>query len=118
MTLLNEHHEELELDLHRQGVDLLDVWRGRLSLRRLDLLVRHLPATSDLVRALDPEAAAVASMPPVGYVLMDLFDLQAQAKFKNPKPYPRPADVIRQRQRTAARHEALERQRDRAKGRR
>jgi hypothetical protein len=114
VLLLTEYHEELEIDLHRQGIDLLDVWRGRLSLRRLELAIRHLPASSALVRAVDPDAAAMSEMPPVGYVLMDFFDLFARAKFQNPKPYPRPADVLRERQRA----EALERQRDRANARR
>jgi len=37
----------VEADLLRYfQVDLLDLWRGRLSFRRLALLIRHLPADS------------------------------------------------------------------------
>lgn len=115
MALLVEYHEELEIDLHRQGVDLLDVWRGTLSLRRLELMVRHLPAKSLLVRELAPEVAAQADWSPEGYLIADLFDAFARANFKDPKPYPRPAEQVRQRQRAEARRSALEAQRERAK---
>lgn len=118
MTVLTEYHEELEIDLHGQGVDLLDVWRGRLSLRRLELLIRHLPATSRLGRAVNPDSALHAEWTPTTYLLADLFDLTARAKFKDPKPYPRPADIARERARAEARLAALERQRDRINKRR
>jgi hypothetical protein len=37
----------VEADLLRYfQVDLLDLWRGRLSYRRLALLIRHLPSES------------------------------------------------------------------------
>lgn len=40
---LQEHPEELESDLLEFfGVDLCDLWRGRLSLRRIAVLVRSL----------------------------------------------------------------------------
>ncbi|GAA0406196.1 hypothetical protein [Streptomyces luteireticuli] len=42
------------------GVDLLDLWRGRLSLRRLGVLIKSLlakPGQSTLLAALDESAA-------------------------------------------------------------
>ena len=34
-----------------QGYDLLDLWRGKMSLRRLRLLIRYLPEDAPLWRA-------------------------------------------------------------------
>jgi len=60
--LLNEFGGEIEADLLRfYRVDLLDYHRGSLSLRRLGVLIKHLPADSALVRALtDPVRAEQA----------------------------------------------------------
>ncbi|GAA2395839.1 hypothetical protein GCM10010420_21730 [Streptomyces glaucosporus] len=56
--LVDEHAEALESDLLRHyGVDLLDWHRGRLSSRRLAVLLRHLPRDSALARELHGEAA-------------------------------------------------------------
>ena len=50
--LLSEHGEALEADLHRYyQLDLLDLFRGRLSWRKLAVLVRHLPLDSATVQA-------------------------------------------------------------------
>ena len=46
----------MEADLLRYyGVDLLDRYRGRLSARRLRVLIQHLPRDAALVRALHGE---------------------------------------------------------------
>jgi len=48
----------VEADLLRfYGVDLLDYHRGRLSARRLRVLIQHLPREAALVRAVRGEAA-------------------------------------------------------------
>jgi hypothetical protein len=48
----------VEADLLRYyGVDLLDRYRGRLSARRLRVLIEHLPRDAALVRALHGEDA-------------------------------------------------------------
>lgn len=112
MELVVEHHEDLEHDL-LPDVDLLDLWRGRLSFRRLELLIRRLPTDSATVHAVHPESALIAAWSPTDYVLADLYDITARAHFKDPKPYPRPADAIRERQRRDARREALQRQKER-----
>ncbi|MFY7566420.1 hypothetical protein ACOT81_18270 [Streptomyces sp. WI04-05B] len=55
---VDEHAEALEADLLRfYGTDLLDWHRGRLSSRRLAVLVKHLPRDCALNRELHGEAA-------------------------------------------------------------
>jgi hypothetical protein len=43
------------VDCLRLGVDLLDLYRGTLSLRRVCAIVAHLPADAALWRALHPD---------------------------------------------------------------
>jgi hypothetical protein len=55
---MTEYAEALEADLLRYyGVDILDYHRGRLSARRLRVLVQHLPREAALVRGVYGEAA-------------------------------------------------------------
>lgn len=50
--LLREYGEAIEADLLRHyGVNLLDLWRGRLTPRRLMVLIKGLPPGSALHRA-------------------------------------------------------------------
>jgi hypothetical protein len=61
--LVAAHHERLEADLqHHYRIDLRDLWRGGLSLRRLGVLVKGLPPESLTVSALadqvDPDRLA------------------------------------------------------------
>lgn len=54
MRLLDEHGDEIEADLSRfHNLDLCDLYRGTLSLRRVGVLVHHLPHNSALVIALN-----------------------------------------------------------------
>jgi hypothetical protein len=46
--------EALETDMLRYGVDLLDLYRGSLSYRRVCALVTHLPDDAAVWRVLDP----------------------------------------------------------------
>lgn len=101
MALVVEHHEEIEVDLLRQGIDLLDFWRGTLTARRLRLLISNLPRGSVTLAAVDPDGVALGAWSETDYLLADLFDITAKSHFQEPKPYPRPADVIRRRQREA-----------------
>lgn len=50
-------------------IDLLDLWRGDLSIRRLSILVDNLPAGNAIERAIDPESAAWASGEITPYIL-------------------------------------------------
>ncbi|MFK0295475.1 hypothetical protein ACIQU6_34090 [Streptomyces sp. NPDC090442] len=57
---MRDYSEELEADLLEFfGIDLLDLWRGELSLRRLHVLISSLLArqgSGALVRAIDESA--------------------------------------------------------------
>lgn len=58
VQLLREHGEAIEADLLRYyQVDLLDLYRGEMSWRRLRVLVRHLPLESATARAIQPPDA-------------------------------------------------------------
>ncbi|MEU1025565.1 hypothetical protein ABZ366_26510, partial [Streptomyces sp. NPDC005904] len=87
--------------LRHYGLDLLDWHRGRLSSRRLALLIRHLPRDSAVARDTEGEAAEWA----VGdYLLAHVVDQLADANWmfatvnrdedadplEPPKPVPRP----------------------------
>jgi hypothetical protein len=60
VRLVQEYPDELEADLLEFfGVDLLDLWRGRLTFRRLAVLIRSLmakPGRSTFLMALDERA--------------------------------------------------------------
>ena len=99
---MDEHAEALEADLLRHyGVDLLDWHRGRLSSRRLAVLVRHLPRDSATLDGLHGEAAQWSV---TDYLLASVVDQLAEANWmfatvnrdedadplEYPKPVPRP----------------------------
>jgi hypothetical protein len=46
----------LEVDLLRVGVDLLDLYRGRLSFRRVCVVVEHLPDDAAVWRTAGPDS--------------------------------------------------------------
>ncbi|CAM3624598.1 hypothetical protein GCM10009799_05930 [Nocardiopsis rhodophaea] len=51
--MIRTHPDAVEADLARYyRIELADLWRGRLTLRRLAVLVRHLPTDSATYRAL------------------------------------------------------------------
>jgi hypothetical protein len=105
-VLLNRHHEAIEFDLHRWlGMDLLDFWRGRISARKLLVLLLRLPAESEFKQAVDPDGTVIASWRPTDYILADLFDLtRAVAGAKNQQTYPRPTrELLAQERDKAAR---------------
>jgi hypothetical protein len=88
----------LEADLLRHyGVDLLDWHRGRLSSRRLRVLIEHLPPGSSLARAMHGEAAAWTT---TEHLLAAVVDQLAVANWMfatvnrdadaEPLPYPEP----------------------------
>lgn len=78
MNLLDGYHEELEYDLLTlpSPIDLLDLYRGRLSTRRLWVIIRGLPMSSRLKRAINPEAAAEAEWTPTTYLLAEQIDFE------------------------------------------
>lgn len=110
VALVVEHHEELEYDLLPE-IDLLDAWRGRLSFRRLDVLIRHLATDSATFRAMDPDAAEAASWSTSEHLQALSVDLFGKANFKNYEPLERPHQRVEKRRREAAFSRALEAQR-------
>lgn len=104
--MLNTWHSELEYDLAALGIDLLDFWRGTLSPRRLEVLIRHLPPTSATKRAMLKWHHSTED------ILADVFDVLAGANWQRahsrerpvpyPKPYPRPGDELRRQQEALA----------------
>lgn len=111
--LLSEHSEAIEADLLRYfSVDLMDLWRGRLSYRRLSVLIRKLPGDSWTQTALRDAAETELVEPVAGpmrfgpwtltnYQLAGLTDavnalryvtarLAGQDKYPLPEPTPRP----------------------------
>lgn len=53
LGLLREHGDVVEADLQRTyGVDLVDLWRGELTLRRVRVLLENLPPDSTTAYAL------------------------------------------------------------------
>lgn len=85
--MLNSYHEELEFDFDERGWDLLDVWRGEMSLRKLWVRIKHLPRTAAFCRAVAPELTRWGS---VEHVIADFIDEFRMANFKPWEPFPRP----------------------------
>lgn len=98
VALLSEHGEAIEADLQRYyGLALGDVTTGRLSWRRLRVLVAQLPPDSALARALNGPAADWA---PTEYLLAHVVDLlawsnyqRAHGKGRRPRPVARPGSA-------------------------
>ncbi|WP_327354620.1 hypothetical protein [Streptomyces sp. NBC_01304] len=102
---MEEHAEALEADLLRHyGVDLLDWHRGRLTSRRLAVLIRHLPRDGAVAREAEGEAADWSV---TDYLLAHAVDQLAEANWmfatvnqdedsdplEFPKPVPRPSST-------------------------
>lgn len=97
------------------GVDLLDFYRGTLSARRLDVLIRHLPADSAFIRKASPITAHTAWRPG-DYVVADLIDVYVQAhtpQGRTAATYPRPQQRIERWREQQSRWLALEQQAER-----
>lgn len=127
--LLSKHAKAVEADLLRYfSIDLMDLWRGRLSFRRLAVLIRYLPSESwtqtalrderehDLSDLIADEPEAPAKFGPwalENYQLAQLRDEIAELRFvvartagsenyPEPQPTPRPGANRPIRRQTAA----------------
>jgi hypothetical protein len=99
---VTEHAEAIEADLLRHyGVDLLDYHRGRLSARRLRVLIQHLPRDAALVRAVHGEdaewgltehllAAAVDQLATGNWLFATAHTPEQASPPERPRPVPRP----------------------------
>ena len=99
---MTEHAEAIEADLLRHyGVDLLDYHRGRLSARRLRVLIQHLPRDAALVRAVHGEdvewgltehllATAVDQLATGNWLFATAHMPEQASPPERPRPVPRP----------------------------
>lgn len=107
-VVLRHHSGPLEADLARvYGIDLLDFWRGRLSLRALSVRVRYLPRGSALWQVTNSDL----TWPDETYLLATAVDAlhganwqRGAGKGPQPKPVQRPSDA-RKAERSALRNE-------------
>ncbi|AZF93592.1 tail assembly chaperone [Gordonia phage Eyes] len=108
IALLEQRGDEIESDLHDKGVDLVDLFRGRLSLRKVAVLIAFLPPTSALAIATNGGQAPWSL---TEYLLTDLWALQARqlAGRKAPDSHPWRAEIMRRAtaSRTSTRRAAL-----------
>lgn len=71
-----EHHSALEVDLRREGVELLDLWCGCLSWRTVAQHIRWLPKTAALFQSMRL-ARPAAPVDPAGPSLVVVDHLEA-----------------------------------------
>ena len=91
--MLFHFHGAIESDLHDKGLDLVDLWRGKLSLRKVKVITDHLGPTSALQRAITD-----SSWTDIEELLATLIDVEKLALWqragdknaRRPEPYPRP----------------------------
>ncbi len=77
---MREHGEALEVDLLRMGIDLpRDLGTERLSFRRLELLLRHLPADSVTARRLHGPPPAWGAVEHLLASVIDVLQVQGWA---------------------------------------
>lgn len=112
LALIREHGDAIEADLAFRGFDLLDLWRGRLTARKVDVLIRGLPpdsATRIALNGRDPLwtrtdhvlADLVDSVNSVAWITAN-HDRKRSEQTKFPEPYPRPGLVTTKHEVTAA----------------
>lgn len=98
----------LEADLAREyRVDLLDVWRGRLSLRKLRVLIENLPPGSASLRAMSELGDEWAGWGLLEVLVGNVYDLLAVQrhdwlKAHGGKP-DKPTSILPKRKRKAVR---------------
>lgn len=98
--LLRDHGEALEADFQRYyGLDLLDIYRGTLSPRKVAALAANLPAGAATWQEMGVDAAWTAEEHMLALIADTLQAANWQrggGKGKQPKPLPRPADMKKQ----------------------
>lgn len=93
--LLQEYHEEFERDLLDVGIDILDFWRGEVSLRRMGVVLRTFGPRTALHRVLVDqwgyEAHLLATVADI--LQMGNWQRGGDAKARKPQPIRRPGDA-------------------------
>ena len=115
VAFAQQSHEALEADLLRYfQVDLLDLYRGRLSLRRLRVLINALPPDAAIYRRNDEHggwtvtdhllATVIDALGAVGYYSLvgPHVDPKRLRSVKPPQRMHRPGDEARKRRRRQA----------------
>lgn len=114
MRVLEEHTEQIEADFQDIGIELADLFRGRLTWRRFGVLLRQLPRTSRFARALDP-AAAWSIGEHLQALTLDALNganwQRSRSRRKAPEPIKRPGATSAKDQQIAALSEQLVRRR-------
>lgn len=82
----------MEFDFDAKGWDLLDVWRGRMSLRKLWVRIQGLPRTSEFCRAVEPQLTRWGAGE---HLVADFIDEFRRSIYERPAPWPRPGDAER-----------------------
>ncbi len=100
LPVLRKHGEAIEYDLMRMGIDLLDFFRGRLSPRRLWVLIKGLANDTSTLTAQEVGgpwnletlllAAAVDDLRLNNYILAAVNSSKGKNPLPLPKPIPRP----------------------------
>lgn len=99
LHLLRTDGAMVEADLHRwYHIDLVDLWRGRLSLRKVGVLVRHLPSEAATIEKLtgNPGWSLEAIL------LDDLRMALTGSKERRAKPHPTRARIAKTARRSSA----------------
>ena len=116
LRLLRDHEGAVEADLQRiYGIDYRDRWRGGLTLRRLHVLIRHLPPDSATAVALGGPSWSIGD-----HLLDDIRMALTHSKKRPAKPHPLrprgrrkktldPRRLAAGRRRRAERRDAIER---------
>lgn len=108
--LIRHYHAAIESDLLDKHLDLLDMYRGGLSIRRVKIVIDNLGPGSALHRAMAGSPWTVTD-----YLLADLIDIEqlalwqrgnegAKKPSEKPSPYPRPGvpgELSKEEQRVA-----------------
>jgi regulator of protease activity HflC (stomatin/prohibitin superfamily) len=94
------------------SVDLLDFYRGTLSPRRLWVILRNLPPTSQFVKSIEPIAQSLA-WTPGDYILAAMFDRMAAIAGVKTPPFPRPVQIVQAHKEAEAAAEFLAAQAER-----
>jgi hypothetical protein len=95
---------------------LTDWFRGLITPRELLNLIRFLPIDSAFARGI-AGGSDMAAWTATDYLLAHMIDAYMAVNFKDVKPYPRPMDVMKERQFNESRRVALEAQRERQRAR-
>lgn len=96
--------DEVEADLrHFYGVDLLDLWRGTLSLRQLLMFIRKMPRESELRKAINDGDEPWSRLE---VLVSDLWVITGKARWGKKAPDAHPLRAVAAKKRSSVRKNA------------